>query len=236
MGTYKDLVERLSKETYWSGSSGPGSRDIHPAICDEAADAIAELMARAESAERQRDEAMADLEATRAALAEAHGLVGVTPKTMFGVPLARLHQLAEADKAGSILGALDMAKVACALHELNKYKELGGLDYLRQLVEAERDGRCVVSPFKPGDQVWVVERDEIGVADCVSGYVFIAFSGGCAIVHPYIGGCGELDGILHNCLECTREDGGCDVEVFPIDDCHKSCEAAEQSMEVENMG
>lgn len=162
MGTYKDLVERLSKETYWSGSSGPGSRDIHPAICDEAADAIAELMARAESAERQRDEAMADLEATRAALAEAHGLVGVTPKTMFGVPLARLHQLAEADKAGSILGALDMAKVACALHELNKYKELGGLDYLRQLVEAERDGRCVAPPCKVGDKVWIVRTAQDG--------------------------------------------------------------------------
>lgn len=110
------------------------------------------------------------------------------------------------------------------------------LDHLRELMEADRDGRCVVSPFKPGDQVWVVERDEIGVADCVSGYVFIAFSGGCALVHPYIGGCGELNGILHNCLECTREDGGCDVEVFLIDDCHKSREAAEQALEVENMG
>ena len=172
MGTYKDLVERLSKETYWSGSSGPGSRDIHPAICDEAADAIAELMARAESAERQRDEAMADLEATRAALAEAHGLVGVTPKTMFGVPLARLHQLAEADQAGSILGALDMAKVACALHELNKYKELGGLDYLRQLVEAERDGRCVVLPVKPGSVVRCVngEPEKQEIVDCITIY------------------------------------------------------------------
>lgn len=98
MEKHKELLERLRKETYWSGSSGPGSREIHPLICDEAADAIAELMARAEAAERQRDEAMADLEATRAALAEAHGLVGVTPKTMFGVPLGRLYELAEADK------------------------------------------------------------------------------------------------------------------------------------------
>lgn len=104
------------------------------------------------------------------------------------------------------------------------------LDRLRELVQSDRDGRCVVSPFKIGGQVWVVERDEIGVADCVSGYVFIALSGGCALVHPYIGGCGELNEILHNCLECTREDGGCDVEVFPIEDCHKSREAAEQAL------
>lgn len=37
-----------------------------------------------------------------------------------------------------ILSATDMAKVACALHELNKYKELGDLDRLRELVEADR--------------------------------------------------------------------------------------------------
>ena len=45
------LVERLRKETYWSGSSGPGSREIHPLICDEAATAITELLDRAVAAE-----------------------------------------------------------------------------------------------------------------------------------------------------------------------------------------
>lgn len=52
-----------------------------------------------------------------------------------------------------ILSATDMAKVACALHELNKYKELGDLDRLRELVEADREGRCVVLPCKVGDKV-----------------------------------------------------------------------------------
>lgn len=228
MGAYKDLVERLSKETYWSGSSGPGSRDIHPAICDEAADAIAELMARAESAERQRDEAMADLEATRAALAEAHGLVGVTPKTMFGVPLARLHQLAEADKAGSILGALDMAKVACALQELNKYKELGGLDYLRELVEAERDGRCAVLPCKPGDTVWMITKRGIRRVERWTVY------------RVYKRDVGDWYFVLKNMMlsqirpnefeECTRAISSFGKTVFT------TLEAAEQAMEVEKMG
>lgn len=40
-----------------------------------------------------------------------------------------------------ILSAVDMAKVASALHELNRYKELGELDRLRELVEADQDGR-----------------------------------------------------------------------------------------------
>lgn len=35
-----------------------------------------------------------------------------------------------------ILSAADMAKVACALHELNQYKELGTLDRLRCAVES----------------------------------------------------------------------------------------------------
>lgn len=48
---YNGLVERLINETYWSGSSGPGSREIHPLICDEAATAITELLDRAVSAE-----------------------------------------------------------------------------------------------------------------------------------------------------------------------------------------
>lgn len=50
-----------------------------------------------------------------------------------------------------ILSATDMAKVACALHELNQYKELGDLSRLRELVEADRDERCVVLPCKPSN-------------------------------------------------------------------------------------
>ena len=58
-----------------------------------------------------------------------------------------------------ILSATDMAKVACALHELNKYKELGDLDRLRELVEADREGRCVVLPCKVGESLWIHDKD-----------------------------------------------------------------------------
>ena len=33
------------------------------------------------------------------------------------------------------------------------------LDRLRELVEADRDGRCVVVPCKPGDTVWRIVND-----------------------------------------------------------------------------
>ena len=54
-----------------------------------------------------------------------------------------------------IISAVDMAKVACALEELNAYKELGSLDRLRELAEADREGRCVVLPCKVEDDVYI---------------------------------------------------------------------------------
>ena len=57
-----------------------------------------------------------------------------------------------------ILSAVDMAKIACALHELNAYKELGSIDRLRELKQADDEGRCVVCPCKVGDKLYEVER------------------------------------------------------------------------------
>ena len=54
-----------------------------------------------------------------------------------------------------ILSAVDMAKIACALHELNAYKELGPIDRLRELKQADDEGRCVVLPFKPPRWVYM---------------------------------------------------------------------------------
>lgn len=51
----------------------------------------------------------------------------------------------------NIISAADMAKIACALHEFNVYKKLDSLDHLRELAEADREGRCVVLPrLEPG--------------------------------------------------------------------------------------
>lgn len=49
-----------------------------------------------------------------------------------------------------------MARIVCALHELNAYKELGPIDRLRELIQADREGRCVVLPCKIFDKVWNV--------------------------------------------------------------------------------
>ena len=68
-----------------------------------------------------------------------------------------LYRLAAYEDSGlepkDIISAVDMAKIACALHELNAYKDLGPIDHIRDLIKAEQDGRLVVLPCKVGDHV-----------------------------------------------------------------------------------
>ena len=62
-----------------------------------------------------------------------------------------------------IISAVDMSKIACALHELNAYKDIGPIDHIRDLIKAEQDGRLVVLPCKVGDHVWADGREAIVV-------------------------------------------------------------------------
>lgn len=79
---YEGLVERLRNETYWLEGSEPYSHDVHPAICDEAAEVITDLIARieaaesrAEKAERERDAAVFDLLRAEEAAEETNALL-----------------------------------------------------------------------------------------------------------------------------------------------------------------
>lgn len=55
-----------------------------------------------------------------------------------------------------IISAVDMGKIACALHELNAYKDIGSIEHLRELIQAEQAGLLVVLPCKVGDTVYVI--------------------------------------------------------------------------------
>ena len=94
-------------------------------------------------------------------------LIGVmmTPSndTMFQI----LTRLAAYEDTGlepqDVISAGDMAKIACALHELNAYKDIGPIDHLRDLLQADQDGRLVVLPCKVGEywRDWDGERARI---------------------------------------------------------------------------
>lgn len=85
--------------------------------------------------------------------------------------------------------------------------------------------------FTSGQNVWVVERDEIAVPYFVSSFVFLSEVKSVAIVHPLLaGGCGELYSILHDCLEESRENYSCRIMAYPIEDCYESYEDATVAM------
>lgn len=110
---------------------------------------------------------------------------------------------------------------------------LGGdynLDRLRELVQADREGRCVVTELAPGDEVWVVERDEDGNPDDFSGYIFITSVRGIAIVSPSINGCADSDFLLSDFVEETAMSGSGDFSGYPIGDCYGTCEEAKAAL------
>lgn len=101
---------------------------------------------------------------------------------------------------------------------------------LRELAQADRDGRCVVQEFAPGSEVWIVERDEDGEATEVSGVVFVVSVNGVAIVSPSINGCSDLDFILGDFVEETASSFSGDFSGYPISDCYKSYEEAQAAL------
>ena len=84
---------------------------------------------------------------------------------------------------------------------------------------------------KCGKTVWVVERDEAGIACDYSGHVFLTAVRGMAIVSPTINDSGDPDDILNYAAERTYESGSGCLEVFPLADCCWSQEEAEDVME-----
>lgn len=81
--------------------------------------------------------------------------------------------------------------------------------------------------FTPGMPVWVIERDEDGNACEISGYIFLAHVECVVIVTSHINDY-DFDGILAYHVQCTAEDYGTSLCVFPDEDCYASkadCEA-----------
>ena len=104
------------------------------------------------------------------------------------------------------------------------------IDRLRELIEADRDGRCVVLPCKPGREVWIVERDEDGEPECITGYVFLAQVKDYVIVAGFLNGSGDVDEILEDQAEQTLIEYNGDLPVFPACDCYLDKEFALKAM------
>lgn len=89
--------------------------------------------------------------------------------------------------------------------------------------------------FKPGDEVWVVEREpDEGNPVEVSGYMFLAQSNDYAICCASVVHIGDdVDETLEYHVQETRENIGTELFVFPIDDCYSCKNNADDAMSEE---
>ena len=76
-------------------------------------------------------------------------------------------------------------RFSAAFDELTEYRTFGSIDHLRELVQAEKDGRVVVLPCKVGDTVYVIAH----CADVVMNYDDNYETGTGAVECPYEGNC-----------------------------------------------
>lgn len=88
--------------------------------------------------------------------------------------------------------------------------------------------------FEPGQEVWIVERDEDGEAVDVSGYVFLAEVVGYAILSPYVNEHGDLEYLLDYHRRETALDFNADLPVVLLSDCFASLTAARHALDGED--
>lgn len=81
-----------------------------------------------------------------------------------------------------------------------------------------------------GAEVWVVTRDEDGIACGVSGYMFLAEVAGYVIATSYINDLTCLDSTLAYHAQETVENYDTDLAVFPAEDCWPTREAAHAAL------
>ena len=107
------------------------------------------------------------IEGGQAVFHECHGTCGTCDGANCYCIGPMVDRLAAYEDTGlepqDIISAVDMAKIACALHELNAYKDIGPIDHIRDILQDEQAGRLVVLPCKVGDHVWADGREAIVV-------------------------------------------------------------------------
>ena len=101
---------------------------------------------------------------------------------------------------------------------------------LQELVQAEKDGRLVVSRFNHGDCVWAIERDEYGEALDVAGSMFLAEVLGFVIASAYINGMTEAEKTLSYHMQETVEGYDTTLMVFPSEDVYQTKAEAETAL------
>lgn len=91
-----------------------------------------------------------------------------------------------------------MAAHGTAIGQLTEYRTLGPVDHIRDLLQAEQDGRLVILPCKVGDSVYIPDLEKKipvkvrvqGISISVSGRTILHF-GGYPVECAWGDGCGK---------------------------------------------
>ena len=90
------------------------------------------------------------------------------------------------------------------------------------------------SKFNPGDECWVVQRDDCGNACEVGGLVFLAEVCDAAITTTYINDYDQLEDLIQYHIEETAENYDTELQVYPIEDCYHTRDEAHRALEEES--
>lgn len=85
----------------------------------------------------------------------------------------------------------------------------------------------------PGADVYVVERDDRGVAVDFSGYMFLAVAGHAVICTPFINDLETLEETLDYHIQETAEDYDTALVVVPVEDCYSTQYGAKEALKEE---
>ena len=147
---YEELIRRLREEPLDSNKAALPIMDL----CIDAATAIENLSHRLDMAQGERDAVTRHMIELEQDVCRLKSRLAAYEDLM---ERWKLRSIEEADRIFQRVNALGGTDL------MAQYRSLGSIDHLRDLLQAEQDGRLVVLPCKVGDHVWADGREAIVV-------------------------------------------------------------------------
>lgn len=108
------------------------------------------------------------------------------------------------------------------------------IDKTKELTARLYEKGVTFQRFKPGDDVYAIERDENDKAVDYSGYMCIAVSENAVVLSSYINDLEDIADTLEYHIKETAENFDTHLAVFPLGDCYSTAEEAKKAIDDEN--
>lgn len=145
---YEELIRRLREEPLDSNKAALPIMDL----CVDAATAIENLSHRLDMAQGERDAVTRHMIELEQDVCRLKSRLAAYEDLM---ERWKLRSIEEADRIFQRVNALGGTDL------MAQYRALGSIDHLRDLLQAEQDGRLVVLPCKVGDTVYQIDAERV---------------------------------------------------------------------------